>query len=638
MAAVKEKFLGCLALILAILLPVPVVHADEESICNRPVIDRVFADYEQKVKRSQILRIQNLLRDGGYDPGAIDGYTGIDTDSALERLCFDFGVDTYLGPEAAAVPEADSDPAQDTEAPEEGSEAPPPPPPPPAELALLLVKLLESSAPVSAEHPGWMPLLRGEMFAAWLQQEPPINLLEMLETAPDEWAGQVLGLIENFPGRKPPPNDELPEIMLSGGGCGCSHDFIGQVYGFYPHWLANGKEQLVDFSLLDRIGFFALKLNREGEVADPLYWQNFTKDEPGIAGFVHKAHKHRVAVDVVFYASEWQTWEDDAVDEAARNMVAMLQRKFTNLHSHWLRKTLPLVEDTSAVGADGITLYFDRYRAGDDKALLHVVETLAREMDQAGTRSELNVMLGRDLVPSSESVVDDALIRGLAELLAEDENRKPRLSKVLVFLNEPTTDSKKRLRQRVENALHGHQRKTLLRHIVPIVMATDERVEAEQFDDDLIYFQDNFAGVGLWPLALDQSGEPMKKKLLRHYQVVNDDANYLGELLERNFPSVCEFVCPNRWMFRAAFTLLLALLLAYVVLVLWNCRLREIYQKNFVYFIAVGIAGLLIYVISLVCDPVWEERADSVVIVILLLIVGGFLWRYLRKLMQPPLP
>ncbi|MCP4983814.1 MAG: hypothetical protein GY935_25340 [Gammaproteobacteria bacterium] len=618
------------------------VVAGDEPVCGLAGIDRDFAEYERQAGRQQILKLQRLLRAGGYDPGTIDGLTGKDTDSALQRLCLDFGLDAYLG--GAAPAQEDAAPTQQEPAPvreetatgEDSDDAEADKPP--TELVLLLVRLIESSAAVSEKHPGWMTLVRTEMFNTWLQQEPAINLLERLDTSPDDWPQLMIALIESFPGRRPPPDDKLNEIVLSGGGCGCSRDFSAMVYGFYPHWLAGDKEQVVDFSLLDRIGFFALKLNQKGEIPDRLYWRKRGKKGPGMVGFISKAHKHRVKVDVGFFASDWQRWGDEAVDRAATNIVETVGQKFSNPNTHLLRKVLPLVEDISAVSADGVTLYFDRYQSGDSNQLLAIVEKVIAELEAANGEAELSLMLGRDFRSGEQYQIDEVLLRGLIKLLPDGPDKRSRIGSILIFLPEPTTRSKRQLRLTVENSLHGHERKIMLRKIVPIVMLNEDGIDVSQFEDDLIYFQDNFAGVGLWPLDLDQASEKIEEQLLSSFQVGNDDANYLGELFDRNFPAVCEFVCPNRWMFRAAFALLATLLVICVSLVLWNCRLREIYQHNFIYFLAIGIAGLLVYVISLVCDPVWEERVDNVVIIILLVIVGGFFWHYLRKQMQPPLP
>ena len=108
-----------------------------------------------------------------------------------------------------------------------------------------------------------------------------------------------------------------PTINLTGGDCGCSRDFSALVYGFYPYLQAAGETQEVDLSLLGRIGFHALVLNKAGEIQDDLQWRS---DNGNVADFIHEAHQHRVKVDVTFYMPDWQAWDFTAIDKAAKNI------------------------------------------------------------------------------------------------------------------------------------------------------------------------------------------------------------------------------------------------------------------------------------------------------------------------------
>ncbi|MBL0217396.1 MAG: hypothetical protein IPQ07_26420 [Myxococcales bacterium] len=67
---------------------------------------------------------------------------------------------------------------------------------------------------------------------------------------------------------------------------------------------------------------------------------------------------------------------------------------------------------------------------------------------------------------------------------------------VFVLLEEPTTESKKRLRMGIEEALRGPDRIRLLRSIVPVI--TFDGRSWQQLSDDELYAADNYAGLGFW--------------------------------------------------------------------------------------------------------------------------------------------
>jgi hypothetical protein len=55
------------------------------------------------------------------------------------------------------------------------------------------------------------------------------------------------------------------------------------------------------------------------------------------------------------------------------------------------------------------------------------------------------------------------------------------------------------------------------------------------------------------------------------------------------------------------------------------------------------IAGLaflaaFFFFLTLACDPAWKGRSDIVVLGFVLVFIASILFRYLRKIQQPPLP
>ena len=151
-------------------------------------------------------------------------------------------------------------------------------------------------------------------------------------------------------------------------------------------------------------------------------------------------------------------------------------------------------------------------------------------------------------------------------------------TKILILLEEPTTQAKKQLRLAVENSgLYGTLRGIMLRNIIP-VMAFDGH-NWEQLEDDIVYFKDNFGGTGFWPIPLDgtpmpevMSGrcEEMKSVtgcLVRHFQHEQRDGQP-DSVLDR-------FVCENRMVFWVVLMVLTALSVALILYLRRACGLER---------------------------------------------------------------
>jgi len=425
---------------------------------------------------------------------------------------------------------------------------------------------------------------------------------------------------------------EWNKTLLSAGDCGCSRDFAATVYGFYPYWLATGEKRTLDYSLLDRIGFYALRLNSSGDIEERMQWNNKSGLSTDIAAFIRETHKYRVEVDVSYYLDDWQKWSQRDIGNAVRNIIKNATQKFHTEKTDILHKYLPLLVDYSAVSADGINLYFDYYKnATNSTQLVDIVESLSREIKDREIDLNLNIMLGLNW-----PTVDNRQFTSLKDILVDDGNS---VTNVFIFLRNNTSQSKKDLRQRIEESFSGINRKTVLRKIIPIVAFHEDSLDQQQFQDDLIYLQNNFDGVGLWPLSLasDKDAKTIGDILIKHYQK-DDPPGFLNEIINEEAPELCQYVCPNRWQFRIAFDVLAGLLIVYAFLAMFYCRLREFYQRRFLYFVAAGFITAMIFAISMTCDPFLKEYADYVTIIVLLAIIGGFSVRYLRRALQPRLP
>ena len=590
--------------------------------CSVPTIQASFG----KPKKSRdITGIQSQLKAGGYLTDQIDGKLGTQTYHALARLC------RYLAAEG----------------------------------------LLKQQEPVEG--------------AASSARKATSPLADLLIKGLEQTASE---------------SGQTSKISLDAGDCGCSRDFSALSYGFLPYWLADGSVQAVDFSVLERIGFHGLQLGEDGRIKSDLRWSEGSDSGSYIARFINAAHRHRVKVDVTFYSSDWKTWDTDKVGNAVKAISNSIRQDFRDdsrddqvsaVLERLLRKLLPFVVDNSTVRADGVNLYFDSYEnASDAPKMREIVKTLHENLQRERPDARLNIMLGlnwsRIKKASNEGTLDDIkgidkeLFTALEDILVAKSGTDPdpesdtdMIEHVFVFLpQENTSHAKKLLRRVIETAFDGKgaNRRTVLRKTVPIITTLPDAVPADyfneggQFVEDLIYLQDNFAGVGLWPLPMeprddDSEDEASQDETSENETSADDLAESHAEAIGARLIDVygaglglgllsaeidifkqklCDFACPNRWLFRIAFDFLAAWLVIYGLLAVWNCKLRNFYQRRSPYFIAYGLVTAMIFGVSLVCDPFLKQRENVVMLAIIVLLVAFIGVRYIGRATRPRMP
>lgn len=246
---------------------------------------------------------------------------------------------------------------------------------------------------------------------------------------------------------------------------------------------------------------------------------------------------------------------------------------------------------------------------------------------------------------------DELFTEELQEILkgtwSDDGKYKPIINLILVLLEEPTTDTKKKLRIRIENEFKGEFRRTILRKIVPVISPPvyDEDLDDAyaQFADDLIYFEDNYAGVGLWPLAQEPCAHEVNKLIVENFKSkVGQD--FIGHEVTEHIPQLCNWACPNRWLLHILIGILAVVLIPLAILFLSNCHLRVRIKGFFRTVLGLLVATILVLstflVLSttLVCDPLFNEMSNDVTIGLLLFAVVILVWRYVHKRTQGKLP
>lgn len=446
-----------------------------------------------------------------------------------------------------------------------------------------------------------------------------------------------------------------PPIVWDGAGCGCvREDLSGQVYGFYPLWWTEGKAQQIDFSLLSRISVLGLPF---GDDLAPDAHERWTLAQ---TNFIRTAQRHGTALDLVIYRNDWRFLQvqppaarEAQIEQALLQLPQQARRLIDAPLPDWLSRAkawLPGFGQTQHLG-DGITIFFDElppagaqplwrqaFKDFHRRFVLAVIEQLRANPKR---RYALNLVVG------DRQLSEPGAVAGLFELLkaAEDPhliNGRIEEStavyssatnvtlRVIVLLSEPSALSKKQLRGRIEAepALQGIDRRIFLRKLIPMISIGMPEAESQQFADDLVYFEDNFGGVGFWPLPM--AGDTVSPGMSAALRTA-----FSGAAADSATRPICDWACENRWPLRALFHLLLLTGAICLALLLWNCAWRARWGR---YLPLGGIPVVLVGALLLNCDPQLRPLRDGTGLmwtVIAILFVAA-LWAVLKPKVEKP--
>lgn len=420
------------------------------------------------------------------------------------------------------------------------------------------------------------------------------------------------------------PLDAARPVQWTDGNCGCVHeDMVAEVYGFYPFWAAAGKPQQLNFSLLTRISTHAATFTDDGVVLQPASWS-------ATADFAVQAQRHGTRLDLVVWRNDWKSLlvlDDQRLErvarDLARNAIAAADTPLRDQASRW-KRLLPFYANDPRL-ADGITVFFDNAptAAADpagakafasfvrrfmlalitqmrDGAPRNYVINVAMPSAQMGTAPyDLDALF--DYVKRAEDpLVDHQRIQEEGDTYRSRTNVTIRF---IALLPEPTTQSKKALRKTLEDSrvILGNDRRVLLRKIVPVISYTG--ADPQQFADDLSYFRDNFGGAGFWQVPQDGAGPgtDMYDAIARTFRKDPSDET----------SPVCKIVCTQRWAVRAAFQLLVAVLLLGLVGVAAAGGMRCAGRNVMLGLLAVAALVVLTGGGLLNCDPEFKTLREG---------------------------
>lgn len=458
-------------------------------------------------------------------------------------------------------------------------------------------------------------------------------------------------------------------VQWDGTGCGCViDDLSGTVYGFYPFWLA-GEKQTVNFSVLSRVAYYGLSFDDDGVIkqANNVHNESTLLSRDNVdwnaqAAFIQTARKHNSKVDWVIRndKSYWDRWKRlsyssraSVLETLTENIVNLLSRQITDRFSE-IKQNITFGIVTPPTLGDGVTLYFDGFP--DDRESIELFNQFFTNLQKKLFAEEKDYFVNI-LVP--QSALDTGiyqysnLLRWIGHTKSSGSgNALPARSwraadmrtDILVLIEEPTTDSKKKLRLDIENGdLHGIERAMLLWHIVPVI-EFDGR-NWQQLEDDIVYFEDNFGGIGFWPLQVNEPEvaeempfrcdaiESVSGCLVRYF----NNTNLYGEpetFLEK-------FVCENRAYFRIALGILTILCSLFASLYFYSCRIHYKFQNFYVWYLLLILApALIVALLLLTYDPVLEPISTGNLPLILVLsggvVVSILVYQWRKKQKRKP--
>jgi len=456
---------------------------------------------------------------------------------------------------------------------------------------------------------------------------------------------------------------EAQPLSWQDDGCGCAPAHYQELtYGFYPFWQARTKDkkpepQQIQFNLFERIGYLGAQIADSGEVLT-----TGTLDS-GHADFIRLARRHGTHMDLVLHRSDWPRLlalpnTEEILDRAVQGTLAVIDAPLSDTATRLKHHLLPFWDEPTRL-FDGVTLFFDNGptdAAGREKFRLFYrgfVHKLVAAMQKRGHSYAINIV-----VPDSQLGDDGAYgfeqLMGYLRLAERPDN--PRLPEgaepedyagstditvgILVWMREPTGDSKRLLRARIDDTevIVGHRRVAFLNAVAPILFhaggvpdgTPPGSADPAQLDADLAYFKWQYGGVGFLPMPL--SGNETGQRLTRVFA-----KNYLPA-----HPSpvagLCRVVCPNRSSVRLLFMGLLVTGVVALGLYTWVCSVRRL-GRGFVAFLwAGGILTLCVGLSLLGCDPQLATLREGNIPLLTLLVVTVAVGMYysLKPRVAPP--
>ncbi len=437
----------------------------------------------------------------------------------------------------------------------------------------------------------------------------------------------------------------------------------------------------VDFGVLARVGWSGVTFGRSGT----LDLRALNDADSPVAEQVDAARRFRTSVDLVFYSrlsrSEWLSVvhgnSDPFVNALSENIANEVGKPLGGFLNTIQPVMFPGLLTFPPTAWDGATLDLGDFPYQDPAAMDLLrkllrsirIELVDREQRKTVYRSDrhllnLNLVVPYEMfvvsppvpsangssavVPPGDSGIENPTIDALADLVPKkrDDTSEPGLSRpqacdepgtayppdcsivdnFIVFLPEPTTDTKKDLRQAVEDAFARNEQRRemlqqnssislaawrfqMLRRIICVLVAdswdypSDYKKAGGQFYDDMLYAADNFGAIGFWPLpAYDGSHTELAADVHQIFDLHGKD--WVQSWVAPKFETAVGLPLANRfggWRRELFLTveILFILLVAYLCSAYWIFEMRDFFRRHIWWF--AGMAGVITVLFFLLC-------------------------------------
>jgi hypothetical protein len=429
----------------------------------------------------------------------------------------------------------------------------------------------------------------------------------------------------------------------TGDTCGCvSQNLNGLVYGIYPSWRADTTTQTIDFSVVNRIEFLGLSFDNAGILTE-------LDPTANAAQFIREARSHGNQVDWVVSRSDWDDWTSEPppkkkamFDTLAGRIASFLNRPLPDAWSR-LKSHLPFPTHERFTWGDGVTLHFADFPT--DPTSVDLFNGFFRKLDtlltDADPAMQINLMFPRATLAQNLGFLSYTNLLSMLHQTGGDsaELHKER-THLLVLLDEPSRDSKKMLQQDIDFQLHGKDRKLFLHALIPVEVFDGKN--EPQLAEDILYGNDTYYGIGIWPLPFANAVEAAKPGNAAHHisQMMLDNFNE-EDASKPSFPWLSSLVCLYRWEFRFLLFASLLFSLAAIIVTALHCPLRHFLTRHVVRALAaLVVPPLALFTLPLYFDPdlaaLAHGNAPFVVLATLMVLGAAGTGLYLRSQKAKP--
>ncbi|UYI48396.1 hypothetical protein OFO16_06980 [Vibrio natriegens] len=450
------------------------------------------------------------------------------------------------------------------------------------------------------------------------------------------------------------PDTSTPVVWEAPAGCGCqdSRDSIfndATFYGFFPYWYQSEEQQVINFSQLDRIGFFgavAKPSNSGSLLVLPPNW----KPEPDNTQFIRLAHRYRSEVDLVVttprdltLVSLIELLDKPLIDQLVDAIDQPLDSTFINR----MKPIMTLgIEPIPSIG-DGITLDIDLSVLKTSQSQ-QIFITFVRELKFALLKQEgSDIASNSDVVASPHDRYFLNVVIPANQVLSEDSssfyqfdnlNALGQVTNLMIIRPQVDTadttgtsgqsdSSQEAIAQQeltqIQEFHHWLSNQSdqlavekLFKQIVPMLITEFNRNSEIELTQLLRLSSWSFIGAAYQPIPLNDLSQQLVDDTF--YPKTSSLPSMFAALQEQILV-VMDWICPNRWLLRTILFVVFIGIAAVLIISNWYYELRKyLVQLPFVLLCIGSLAALMLVFVA---DPYFKAYQVPILLGFMALII-----------------